>query len=176
MAVYFRKFEKISDYETFKNSEDWITPNICKIMEDGTIMYNEYEKPKNYLRFTSIEDSTISLTNKRSNTPNVEYSLNGTTDWTTWDYSEISLPSGTTVYMKGNNPDGFSSSSSKYSYFKMTGKIESHGNIMSLLYGEDFEDKVTIPNDYCYYCMFEGCTKLTTAPELPATALASYCY
>jgi hypothetical protein len=24
--------------------------------------------------------------------------------------------------------------------------------------------------------MFEGCTSLTTAPELPATTLASYCY
>lgn len=28
----------------------------------------------------------------------------------------------------------------------------------------------------CYGCMFEGCTSLTTAPELPATTLASYCY
>ena len=28
----------------------------------------------------------------------------------------------------------------------------------------------------CYYSMFEGCTSLTSAPELPATELASYCY
>ena len=28
----------------------------------------------------------------------------------------------------------------------------------------------------CYYYMFEGCTSLTTAPELPATTLAEYCY
>ena len=29
---------------------------------------------------------------------------------------------------------------------------------------------------YCYYSMFEGCTSLTEAPELPATVLANQCY
>jgi len=29
---------------------------------------------------------------------------------------------------------------------------------------------------YCYNSMFEDCTSLTTAPELPATTLANYCY
>ena len=29
---------------------------------------------------------------------------------------------------------------------------------------------------YCYNAMFQGCTSLTIAPELPATALAKYCY
>ena len=28
----------------------------------------------------------------------------------------------------------------------------------------------------CYYSMFNNCTSLTTAPELPATTLAPYCY
>ena len=28
----------------------------------------------------------------------------------------------------------------------------------------------------CYYSMFNGCTALTTAPELPAETLAKYCY
>ena len=30
--------------------------------------------------------------------------------------------------------------------------------------------------DYCYYKMFYGCTSLTDAPELKATELADYCY
>ena len=29
---------------------------------------------------------------------------------------------------------------------------------------------------YCYYQMFYGCTSLTTAPTLPATTLAESCY
>src|SRR5574344_2006953 len=30
--------------------------------------------------------------------------------------------------------------------------------------------------EQCYSYMFNGCTALTTAPELPATTLANYCY
>ena len=30
--------------------------------------------------------------------------------------------------------------------------------------------------DNCYFHMFYGCTSLTKAPELPATTLADYCY
>ena len=30
--------------------------------------------------------------------------------------------------------------------------------------------------DFCYYNMFRSCTSLTAAPELPATTLAEYCY
>ena len=30
--------------------------------------------------------------------------------------------------------------------------------------------------NYCYDHMFSGCSNLTTAPELPATTLADYCY
>ena len=34
----------------------------------------------------------------------------------------------------------------------------------------------TTLTDYCYLYMFQGCTSLTTAPELPATTLADGCY
>lgn len=57
-----------------------------------------------------------------------------------------------------------------------TGKFECHGNIMSLLYGDDFEDKTSIPIAACFYGLFGGCSSLTTAPELPATTLADRCY
>ena len=30
--------------------------------------------------------------------------------------------------------------------------------------------------DYCYFEMFNGCTRLTSAPKLPATTLAERCY
>ena len=30
--------------------------------------------------------------------------------------------------------------------------------------------------DFCYYSMFDGCTSLTAAPELKATTLADFCY
>ena len=56
-------------------------------------------------------------------------------------------------------------------------KIAASGNIMSLL---DPDCEVTEFDSQdgfaCFYMLFNGCTSLTTAPELPATTLAQYCY
>ena len=125
-------------------------------------------KVLNYLKFTAEEDnSTISLNSKTA--PDMKYSLNGI-GWARWDYSVITLNTGDTVYMKGNNSKFFNNQ------FKMTGKIGASGNIMSLLYDNDFEGKLTIPSDSCFQMVFSNCTALTTAPELPATTLAYCCY
>jgi hypothetical protein len=40
---------------------------------------------------------------------------------------------------------------------------------------DDFLPATTLTN-YCYAYMFQGCTSLTTAPELPATTLTEGCY
>jgi hypothetical protein len=83
-----------------------------------------------------------------------------------------------------------------------TGRYNVGGHIMSLLVGDNFEN-ATISSDntfncllrmnnnlinagnlilptnvknYSYYCMFQGCTGLTTAPALPATTLGNNCY
>jgi len=131
---------------------------------------------KDYLCFTAEEDGTIALSNTGDNAPNVEYTTDGVS-WTTWDYSAITVPAGGKVYFKGNNSAGFSTSSSAYSYFVMTGKIAASGSIQSLLYGDDFEDNLTIPRgSNCFYRLFYNCSVLTSAPELPAITLADYCY
>lgn len=42
---YFYKFNNINDYESFKNSESYITPNVCSIIETNEVFYNEYIAP-----------------------------------------------------------------------------------------------------------------------------------
>ena len=169
MIKYLKKFKLTAQYEEYINSDIAVLPNISLITSNNTVRYNP-----NYLKFTAKQDnSTISLTSKTS--PDIKYSLNGGA-WTQWDYSAITLNTGDTIRMKGNNSNGFSTSSSNYNQFQMTGKISASGNIMSLLYDDNFERKLTIPCNYCFYRMFYGCTALTTAPELPATTPASYCY
>ena len=172
MGKYLKEFELISQYEEYINSDMAILPNVSIINDINGVYYNP--KVPNYLKFTAEEDnSTISLKSKTS--PDIKYSLNGG-DWTQWDYSAITLNIGDTVRMKGNNINGFNTSDSSYNQFQMTGKIGASGNIMSLLYEDDYEGKLTIPCDYCFCRMFLGCTALTTAPELPATTLVGGCY
>ena len=172
MGKYLKEFELISQYEEYINSDMAILPNVSIINDINGIYYNP--KVPNYLKFTAEEDnSTISL--NAGTSPDIKYSLNGG-DWTQWDYSDITLNTGDTVYMKGNNSNGFSTSNSSYNTFNMSGKIGASGNIMSLLYEDEFEGKLIIPCTYCFYQMFLNCTSLTTSPELPATTLTSNCY
>ena len=146
-----------------------------KVYVGDTLVYENSPTPiPNYLQFTAVNGAaTISMTGNA--TPNVSYSFNGT-NWTTWDYSNLTIPSGSTVYMKGNNPNGFNQSSNSRSSFTMSGTIEANGNVMSLLYEDNFEGQLTIPSSYCFYALFRDCTSLTSVPELPATTLTESCY
>ena len=89
--------------------------------------------------------------------------------------SGLTLNSGDELYIRGNNPSGFSSSIVNYYNFVIEGdKVSCSGNIMSLI---DYENLPNIIScDYCFYGLFSGCTALTTAPELPAMTLAERCY
>ena len=89
--------------------------------------------------------------------------------------------------------------------FSSTSNFNTEGNVMSLLYGDNFigQTDLTSKNytfaalftncsklinaknlslpattlaSNCYQNMFQGCTALTTAPQLPATTLAENCY
>ena len=172
MADYIKLVKSLEELIAFKASNDFVTPNVTAIFGDTIVDYNL--KVSNYLKFTAEEDnSTISLNAKTS--PDIKYSLNGG-DWTPWDYSAITLNTGDTLRMKGNNSNGFNTSNSSYNQFQMTGKIGASGNIMSLLYDNNFEGKLIIPRDCCFADMFGGCAALTTAPELPATTLVGGCY
>ena len=99
----------------------------------------------------------------------LQYSINGN-NWTNYSINtQIDLNQNDTVAFSGNN-DHFSEDFEDYYRFQMTGTIEASGNIQSLM---NFSNSV---KSYCYYHLFESCTSLTDAPELPATTLAERCY
>ena len=128
------------------------------------------------LQFTTSGRATISMKdNYYSKDLKLEYSYNGD-DWDMWNLRGLNINSGDTLYIRGNNPGGFSHGTTKYSSFVMNGtSVSCSGNIMSLI---DYRKKTldTIPCDYCFYGLFENCTILTTAPELPAQRLTNFCY
>ena len=145
------------------------------------------------MRFVAIEDSQINLTSVNTDTGETDTSLDlkhskdGIT-WTQYDFTPIPLAAGETLYLKGNNENGFADvklcrlctfgdlSQLGIQTTPSTGKFECHGNIMSLLFGDDFEDKTTIPSENCFFFQFFSCNGLLTAPELPSTTLTNHCY
>ena len=129
----------------------------------------------NAIKFISEGTSTISLA-KIGEPPSVslEYSYNGV-DWSDWDFSGLTLNTGDVLYIRGNNPSGFSSFSDNcYSFVIEGDKLSCSGNIMSLIDYKNLPD--IIPCDYCFSLLFSGCSALTTAPELSATKLTDGCY
>ena len=78
---------------------------------------------------------------------------------------------GDKVYVRGVLSED--NTSSNYTHFNMTGKIAASGNCNTLWNYEDINAPLRI---FCGCYMFDYCRALTTAPELPATALAMGCY
>ena len=128
---------------------------------------------KVYLCFTSTGDSTVAIrqygTPDRSANKVIKYKLNNG-QWHTWDLSAVTLHDGGKMYLKSDDDIPISESWSIYKTFKITGSIAASGNIMSLF---NFSD--TLP-DYAFLRLFNECTPLTSAPELPATTLTQWCY
>ena len=113
-------------------------------------------------------DFTLKATNKEWD-GTVEYSTDKNT-WNTWDGSEI--PSANKkLYLRGKNNRKFYTS--KGVGFVLSAKAGCYGNINTLL---DYKNPPTTLARRCYQRMFQGCTSLTTAPELPATTLSDNCY
>ena len=104
-------------------------------------------------------------------------------EWQLWDFSTIALQPGEFVELCGEN----SGCTNMLGKFELTGSLAASGSIMSLVYGErtnkQNQKRLTF-NAFGYYDdnsgdedgMFNGCTGLTAAPELPATTLAANCY
>ena len=117
--------------------------------------------------------------------------------------SAIVVTRGNKIQFRGNNT-AYSDGLSYNTFGSSTAEFEVEGNIMSLIDSTNFKNNSTISStcafanlfrdctnlvsaenlilpattlaNRCYYYMFEGCSSLTTAPELPATTLQFACY
>ena len=113
-------------------------------------------------------DFTLKATNKEWD-GTVEYSTDHNT-WTTWNGSEISS-SGKKLYLRGSGNTTFHEVNG--ARLSLSAKAACSGNLNTLL---EYSNPPTTLADSCYSSMFQGCTSLTQAPELPATTLANSCY
>ena len=127
------------------------------------------------LAFISSGESTIRLA--QVGTP-YEISLEYSTDeshWKPYTIGEtITLADSTFLLFRSGEHKNrkFSKDDENYYHFEISGPISAQGNIMSLL-NRDFSTPLTT---YAFFALFEGCTSLLSAPELPATTMEYGCY
>ena len=108
------------------------------------------------------------------------YSLDGgTTAKELPNNSYISLSTGDTIMFRGECVPVTSTSGGIGKFAATGGTFSASGNVMSLLYGNDFTDKTSLSGkNYAFYSLFIDCTNLSsiTGISLPATTLAERCY
>ena len=114
-------------------------------------------------------DFTLKATNKEWD-GTVEYSTDHNT-WTVWDGTEVSSVD-KKLYLRGSGNTKFYTSNGVQ--LRLSARATCSGNIQTLL--EYSNPPTSIPVTYCYAYMFDSCTNLTQAPELPATTLTGQCY
>ena len=195
---HINTYQSEADYQNDK-SKDF--PNVSYIVENDNVLFvkEKTDYSKHYLTFVALEDSTFKLTSNA-----VNYSLDDGQTWTALASGTASptVTAGNKIMWKGELTPNSSIGIGKFS---ATGRFEAQGNVMSLLFGDDFTNQTDLTGkDYafynlfyqntniksaknlilpattltnaCYNGMFYGCTSLVNAPTLPATTLASNCY
>ena len=199
MSTYIKKFQTHNDYMT----SSLVYPNVSLCMDNTNedfidVHYNPiHNYAEEYLTFVALEDGIFTFSPQNNNV--ISYSIDNGETWTTGN--GINVSAGDEVLWKGEmipNNMGIGN-------FTSTAEFNVKGNIMSLLYGDNYKGQTSLTNydsefynlfdrntklinaknlslpattltDSCYSNMFYSCTALTTAPELPATTLASNCY
>ena len=195
------------DLSTVTNIYLGSTPVKKVYMGTKLIWSKTFDYSNEYFTIESLEDNNqIGIVD--SDRPSISISRDKQT-WTTVTPNAaptyfITLNTGEKVYIKGSNNAYYDSSWSTEGYFTSSGQFNVSGNIMSLIYADDFKNKTTLQSsntfdnlfcnanklisaehlvlpattlaDSCYENMFNYCTSLTKAPELPATTLTVRCY
>uniref|UniRef100_UPI003FEDC50C fimbrillin family protein n=1 Tax=Prevotella sp. TaxID=59823 RepID=UPI003FEDC50C len=147
----------------------------------GTITGGKTEEcPTPYITFKAEEAQTFKMTTTGTyEIKGLEYSLNGG-DWKTVEADGEGVTFGGAngdLRLRGTNHNGTANSSSNYSTITFTNpkvNVACTGNILTLLDWRNYNIVETNNARFCY--LFKDCSVLTSAPELPATKLAYYCY
>lgn len=165
------------------------------------------------VRFILYASSGMSLSK------DIQYSKDKS-NWTTVSFGDVTggnipgvgINKGEKLYLRGDNTtySDYSDEDNTQSYncnIKITGdnsNAKLYGNIMSLLYADNFANQTTLYNrctfrslfssstaltdasnlilpattlsEKCYEAMFSYCSSLISIPKLPATTLAPWCY
>ena len=203
MGKYLKEFELTSQYEEYINSTMALLPNVSLVNETTGVFYNSIvDYTQQCITFEALEDGTFSFT-KSGTGDDIQYSKDNGNTWTPLVSGEtVSVVTGDKVMWKSTITPKYNTG---IGTFSSSNKFNVYGNAMSLLYGDGFIGQTSIESkkytftklfwknsglfdasnlilsattlvNECYCWMFNGCTSLTTAPELPATTLYSSCY
>lgn len=125
----------------------------------------------NPLCFTALEaNSTVYLTTSAA----ILFYSTDNDSWNEWRGETLTLQNiGDKLYFYGENESLFDPNTATITNFGMTGMIAASGDVTTLLNPNGVQTLTALG---CFLGLFEDCSSLETAPELPATTLSRNCY
>ena len=142
----------------------------------GTVKLYPQEAPvaDKYLTFVANGDAKFKLSGN-----SVSYSLDSGSTWTSLasdTYSPV-ISSGSTIMWKATNPT-INGTNGIGRFYSSGSTFDVEGNVMSLLYGDNYEGQTALQGDNQFRGLFDSNTKVINASglTLPATAMTSSCY
>lgn len=202
----------------FSNVKEWtipegdvfnVTDSLGRVIwqkQQPTPVSNDYF----YIEDISGQNNTLSIVKRYTNAPTIEvFKSSDQVNWESMGNTDTTaitatIPANSKLYLKATANTW--SNNDYNNNITVNGNHNVGGNIMSLIYGDNFIGKTSFPsgssynfnklfhnnkylisaNDlalpattlatYCYLGMFKYCNSLTTAPALPATTLVQSCY
>ena len=176
MASYLKLFENHAQYDTFiggGGDTPFVKPNVSYCVQENEVHYNPlpHDYSKDYLTFVALENTTFTFTPANNNV--ISYSIDNGDNWSVGN--SVELTKDNKVLWRGEMTP---TSDNGVGTFSSTGRFEAQGNIMSLLFGADFQGKTDLTGkNYAFYGLFSSNSKLVNAQNisLPATTLAEVC-
>ena len=132
-----------------------------------------------YVTFKAEEEQKFKMTTRGNyNISNLQYSVNNG-EWQNVVADGEGVAFGGAngdLRLRGTNPNGTANNANDYSTITFTNDVNvaCTGDIRTLLDWKNYNIVKTDNARFC--CLFQNCSVLTSAPELPATTLADYCY
>lgn len=138
---------------------------------------------KEYLTYEILSGGTLvfeGVGNYSATTKVISYSKDGGETWTSVDAvdaTEISVSAGDKVMFKGTN-GSYATNAAAYAHITGTSEYNVYGNIMSLIYGDDFTGQTVLTENFALPSFFKDNNNLKSVRNLilPATTLTQSCY
>ena len=189
MERYINSYATENDIQIALENGELLKPYVAYIEDVDRIDWNSKEivdYTTEYLTFNILSAGTINWTaSKTDAVKTIDYKLNNG-EWTSITSNTgssaptINVVKGDKIQFRGSNAqyainDFYLSNSS---FGSSTAEFEVEGNIMSLIYGDDFKNNSTISSACTFAGLFKNCTKLVSTEHLvlPATTLTNKCY
>ena len=162
MAYYIKLFETHTEYNTYANSSDMLKPNVSYCLDVKDVHFNPFSWADEYFTTVALEDGTISFNIWSSmNTDMITSISYSTDDGETWTITNnidnksanlqitVNVNEGDKLLWKGDAKQLGFNDIDDYgdyvgSFFSSTCEFDAKGNIMSLIYGDNYKNNTTI--------------------------------